>query len=318
LALTLALAVRAWSLPDDRDVRAEALSGSGAVAVATCLVFAFYIAWYPSYLVFNRTQAVLLAVGRACGVVLARSAGRLGQKLGGTVELGRHAFFPAAILLVLGFWYAALIRPHLEPFAIIANGTGLDGTRDFREESMRNLAHYVSWPMLVLALGGVIAALERARRHVASLPGAFVALALLVASILFLAYPQVSPDHPFAIRRFVPVVIPGVVFFACYAAVRILVRTFGRTEPFAGVAVALLLVPFLVGLPWEALRLAEGRGLSQQIAALARRLPHDVVVADQEVSALAPDLVLLHGRPVVPVNFADSARGALVRAWTAE
>jgi hypothetical protein len=317
-AMTLALAVRAWSLPHDREVQAEAASGSGAVVLATCLVFAFYIAWYPSYLDFNRTQAALLAVGLASGVVLARSAGPLGRRLGGTAGLARQAFLLAAIVLVAGFSYGALIRPHLEPFAIIANGTGLDGTRDFREESIHNLAAYVSWPLLVLALGGGVAAMDAFRRHRVRLAGAFVTFGLLVASVLFLAYPQVSPDHPFAIRRFVPVVIPGIAFFACYAVVRILARARGRMAPFAGAAVALLVVPFLVGLPWDALRLAEGRGLSQQIAALAKRLPPDVVVADQEVSALAPDLVLHHERPVVPVNFADSTRAALALAWAAE
>lgn len=315
IALILAFAVCDWARGIGQRPRDQARDAAAVIALATAVVFGFYALWYRPYLEFNHTQALVALAGLALAVLLASFGHLVGRPMFATPRTRRHVVGGATALLVLAFCYAALVRPYVEPYAIIGGETGLAGTRDFREESLRNLAAYVSWPGLVLALGGLVAALDVLRKRSVTVHGTFVTICFLVTATLFVANPQISPDHPFAIRRFVPIVIPCVVMFACYAVVRLLGLVPGQRAFPAAPVVAILFAPFLLLQPWKIPLLPEASGLSRQIASLANSLPSGIIVADHDLASFTPDFSLIHGRPVIPLSFVHHERSALVRAW---
>jgi hypothetical protein len=100
----------------------------------------------------------------------------------------------------------------------LAAGAPVDGSRTYDEHSVSWLAWYFGWPLVLLgALGVALLVLAGARRRdpwIASL------LAVLAASsVLYLNRPLITPDQIWAVRRFLPVVIPlGLVAAAAVAA----------------------------------------------------------------------------------------------------
>src|SRR5207245_9944347 len=80
------------------------------------------------------------------------------------------------------------------------------------------------WPTLMLALAGSIFTAIRMLRGRA--PAALLLLWAIVVptAIVMLANPRVSPDHFWAIRRFVPVVLPGTIILAGVALQALPVR----------------------------------------------------------------------------------------------
>ncbi len=115
-------------------------------------------------------------------------------------------------------------------------GLAVDGTRSYDELSLHWLAWSVGWLIVAAAVAGAalltVIVLRSAVARQAGEPGAFPpgagsdrsismwvpSLVLLVGSTaLTLWRPGISPDHPWADRRFVPVVLPGVILLAVWA-----------------------------------------------------------------------------------------------------
>jgi hypothetical protein len=133
----------------------------------------------------------------------------------------------------------------------------VDGGRTYAEHSVAWLAWWVGVPALVLALGAAAWLAARAGstwRAGAPPPpwlGPFVVA--LGSTALTLYRPGITPDHPWADRRLVPVVLPATVLLAT-AAVAGLTRAVGSSRAgsrwggraglaVAGCGVALLVVP---------------------------------------------------------------------------
>lgn len=92
-------------------------------------------------------------------------------------------------------------------------GTEVDGTRRYGELSMRWLGWYLGPPTLAAGVVGLAALARRSR-----LPGGlhhvpFVAV-FLVGAGAYLWEPSIAPDHLWAMRRFVPLALPGLVVAA--------------------------------------------------------------------------------------------------------
>ncbi|MCU1656606.1 MAG: Dolichyl-phosphate-mannose-protein mannosyltransferase [Pseudonocardiales bacterium] len=86
-------------------------------------------------------------------------------------------------------------------------GATVDGTRTYEEQSVHWLALYVGWPTVVLAVAGYIVLVgDVVRRRAYSLVGV-LAMGFSL-SALYLWNCQVAPDQPWAMRRYVPVVLP--------------------------------------------------------------------------------------------------------------
>ncbi|MCC5023804.1 MAG: hypothetical protein J6386_13930 [Candidatus Synoicihabitans palmerolidicus] len=119
----------------------------------------------------------------------------------------------ALILLALFGWW---IRPHLEPFAEFVPSMGQQG-RDFRENTLRDLAAYLSPPGMVLMLVGVCLALRRVMQ-VRDVSWAPLLAMWFGCTLLYLYNPYISVDHIWKMRRFVPVIIPGMVVLLALGA----------------------------------------------------------------------------------------------------
>jgi hypothetical protein len=87
------------------------------------------------------------------------------------------------------------------------NGIAVDCTRTYNEQTLHWHALYFGWPTIVLAFAGYAVLVEQfVRRRNYALVGA-LAVGLSM-SVLYLYNSEVAPDQPWAMRRYVPVVIP--------------------------------------------------------------------------------------------------------------
>jgi len=185
--------------------------------------------------------------------------GLLVLMVGGTVAavvlVSRHDWVPSArlgwiaatVTVIGGILFA--IRPQLHidhgsaPHSSVAGfvadlqqqlGLPVDGTRTYAEESLHWLAWWLGWPAIALGIVGAAVLVRRvlAGRDPAWIPVLVVGLGTIA---LTLWRPGITPDHPWADRRFVPVVLPVMVLFATFA-----VATVAR-QPSLGRRVAPLL-----------------------------------------------------------------------------
>jgi len=92
----------------------------------------------------------------------------------------------------------------------------VDATRSYYEQATRWLSWYFGWGTLALALIGAcwLAYEQIAGRRRLWAPAFLVFFGTTTAVLLL---PSITPDHPWADRRFVPVVLPGLVLFAIMA-----------------------------------------------------------------------------------------------------
>ena len=265
---------------------------------ATLLV---YLIWFPGYLrSVLEESATIVAASVALTVLIALLAPTTMTALRRVFGAQSSRAVAIAAIIVL-FAYAAAIRPTLQPFSIIRQASGLDGQRDFREESLLNLATYVSWPILVFALGGVCYAIQR---NWAASRGMLRPLVLVIGigpALLYLWAPQVSPDHPWAFRRFVPTIVPYVVLFAALF-VHALTRRLCRFGSMAG-AVALVAPYTLVAAeyPPQQMLMRENQGVTGQLTSIAKELPDGLVVNIGGDEDIASALFLAYGKPVAIV-----------------
>jgi hypothetical protein len=151
----------------------------------------------------------------------------------------------------------------------------------------------------VLAMAGFVVAAYRLDAARTLLLGAVLAF-----GVLYIALPNVAPDLPWATRRFVPIVFPGLGLLAGYAIVEV-GRVLGRgwTER-AGVAcaVALAISAFVwsVYVAWPVYGVRELAGAVGEIERLEEAVPDSqVVYVEVPGDDYAATLDYLHGRPVL-------------------
>lgn len=96
-------------------------------------------------------------------------------------------------------------------------GLELDPTRTYAESTVNWLSYYVTWPVLaVAAVGFALMAFRAARGQAALWP---VLGAIAAPTLLYLVRPAIVPDQIWAIRRFEPVTLPGIVIAAAVGGV---------------------------------------------------------------------------------------------------
>ena len=170
-----------------------------------------------------------------------------------------------------------------------AQGLPVDGTRLYTEYTVDWQAMYFGWPTVILAVLGYVLLLNQLiRRSDYRLLG-FLVMALSL-SALYLWTPQITPDQVWAMRRYVPVVVPGLII-AAMAALRAAwtwwtTSIAGRVVVRAGVivaCVAVLVLPWLVTRPVSDLR--EEAPQAAAVHALCAAVPPDgaVLVVDESL-----------------------------------
>jgi hypothetical protein len=173
-------------------------------------------------------------------------------------------------------------------------GLPVDGGRTYAEHSLDWVSWYLGW-IAVAAAGIALAVLtaravawwrsadgDDARREVP--PWLGPAIAGLGSTLLTLWRPGITPDHPWADRRLVPVVLPLVVLAAVAAAAwatrQVAARRPGLAAPaVAALAVAALVAPAWLGTAAVAAKGTEGGELIAVHTVCGRFDDGDVVIA---------------------------------------
>jgi hypothetical protein len=251
--------------------------GAGlAVGAGAGLVEGFVLSRpYLDYLSDSLVPALLLAVvvvaatGVLVGALRSRVTGPRLRRSGAAISRGRLPDLAAVVVVAVlaGF----VIRPFvqtvrrqprtpddevnvrfIEEIQRINQLVEIDGLRQYSELSLHWVIWYLGIPA-VLAAGVAAAAL--ARRLLRRRDGEWVLPYLMIAwtTVTILWRPGITPDHPWASRRLISIVLPGLLLLALWALAQLVRRV--RRRPRGGRALTgacavagavLLLVPITI------------------------------------------------------------------------
>lgn len=220
-------------------------------------------------------------------------------------------FLKAAMAACVGLaLFAYIARPGLEPLATIDAPTHpLHGTRSHIEDAMGNLGEYLGGPVVWMAVVGWVGAMALAIRRRPGLVPILVVAGGFAA--LYFWNQSIFPDHFWAIRRFVPVIIPAAVVLAAvcgWFVARHLPRGL-RPLVFGVVAIALALQTWRAGTPLYLV--AERAGSIPTIQQFAEALPEGRtylgLFTGPGAMSLATPLFLMSGVQVIPLDVTTEA-----------
>jgi hypothetical protein len=218
----------------------------------------------------------------------------------GVYGRGKGLWIVAAIALTAAFAVGMWVRPHLQPFQMDAKSAA----RTYNEETLVRVGWYLSASGMVLGLAGVLLLLRRwlVERSAQWSPFLFI---LLPFAGLYFWRQSIYPDHPWAMRRFLPVIVPGICVGIAAATSwlweRRRLRPLARSAAVVAIAAvawheAVMIRPF-----WN---FREKGGVIDDLSAFAAQIPHESLILyshpGQEVIAATP-LALTWGRDVLPV-----------------
>jgi hypothetical protein len=150
-----------------------------------------------------------------------------------------------------------------------ANGLPEDGRRLYFEDSLHWVIWYVGLPTVLLATIAAALLVRRLLRDGAPFAWLLPLAVVGWTTVTTLLRPEITPDHPWAARRLVPIVVPGLILLATYALSRL---PAGRWATAAGVL--LLVVPPAVTSIGTAFTPVE-RGEAAAVAAMCARIPEN-------------------------------------------
>ncbi|MFG1703525.1 hypothetical protein ACFLIM_10055 [Nonomuraea sp. M3C6] len=199
-----------------------------------------------------------------------------------------------------------------------ANGLPIDGTRLYFEDSLHWVTWYVGVPVVVLATIAAALLVRRLLRNGTPFEWLLPLAVVGWTTVTTLVRPEITPDHPWAARRLVPIVIPGLILLAAYALARLRDRLDGRVRRWGmAVAVLLVLVPPAVTSIGTAFTPVE-RGEAAAVEAMCSRIPANasVLIVERVTGDRFTQVVRgMCGRPAAQVarENADTAPEAEVR-----
>ncbi|HXQ56201.1 MAG TPA: hypothetical protein VOA19_10425, partial [Actinomycetes bacterium] len=279
-----------------RRVAGQVAALVGGVAVPTAVAVANLVNLSPKYL-HDLGGEVLLSVAAiaavaAVGVVGVVLAWR--TRLLHRVAAATGRWLPAAgaaAVLVLGavgasrpLWYVGRIRnpepgqPAYIEFLQRAGGQAVNGMRSYAEQTIAWLSWY--WGPVTVALGvlGVAAGVYRLLRRGELRLVAPLAV-FLPAALLYLTLPA-TPDQVNAIRRFLPVVVPGMLLAA--AVVLGLLARRSRALLAVAAVLAVAMVAFPASVSARVFTVREGVPQLSEVQNLCADLPADAALLTTE------------------------------------
>jgi 4-amino-4-deoxy-L-arabinose transferase-like glycosyltransferase len=241
---------------------------------------------YVQIVVFTRLKplAALGAAAIALTVFVAFAARRRRSALGLQIQRLPWGWIAALLVIALAL-YAYLVRPHLGQVLSYAYWYGGGQLPDVDRENLVRLGWYLSPLGVALGvLGTAWMLVKEANRRTAFLLGAG-----LFFSLLYLWRIQANPHQIYAMRRYVPVVLPFFVIAATYVLYRLsaLRRHWAR-----GLSLGLTLL-WLFGIVWSS------RGFVSQVD-----LRNAIAQMDRLNALFEPRSVLLFG-DAAPVGMGD-------------
>jgi hypothetical protein len=196
-------------------------------------------------------------------------------------------------------------------------GYSFDVSRAYRQDTLVNLGRYVSPPVVVAAIAGwllCVWALARQRQNPHLMP---LLVVFVGCAAVYLWDPKVYADHYWAIRRFLPVVIPGFVLCAA-VAVHTGTRRLGPAWARAVEGLALVFLGlFTVQAGQLIFTFAQDNGFFVQLEDLARKLPADQVIVTHGYKTWVTPLYVAFDRKVVPVDLNTELGQKVKEQWLA-
>jgi hypothetical protein len=233
----------------------------------------------------TKAGVAIVVLGAAAVVLAWRTT--LPQRVAASTGRWLPAAGAATVLLLAAvagsrpLWYVGHVRDapesytHYITFLQKANRLPLDGTRSYAEQTLAWFSWY--WGPVTLALGvlGVAFAahwlLRRGDLRLVAPLGMF-----LVAALLYVTVPSIVPDQVWAMRRYLPVVIPGLLLAAA-AVLSLLARRWRAGTVLAGLlAGAMIAVPVYVSAPLFTVR--DGFPQLVEVENLCANLPADAAL----------------------------------------
>ena len=297
--LAVPVAVSVWCATAELPERRRRVRQSAALVagVAIPLPLAIYdlAALSPAYWVQRIPETRLLglaAIGLAVvGAVVVALAWRTrlpavfhARWTGIAWLAGGVVFVGFAVLASRPLWYVSReASPDMvSNLVAMQDGLGLpvDPLRTYDELSVSWISWYFGWPTVILGVVGLALLVHTTvRRRDPSL--VLPLTAVLMLATLYLTRVLIYPDHIWAMRRLLPVVLPGVLIGAAWALARIWGSAPARwsrgRQIVAGVLVAVALaIPAVVSLPLSIV--VEYGGQRAEVAAVCDVLPPDAAV----------------------------------------
>ncbi|MDP9474212.1 MAG: hypothetical protein M3R38_00650 [Actinomycetota bacterium] len=231
----------------------------------------------------------------------ARRWGRVGIE-GLLWTRGRSFALLAALAVSGAAVWAYFVMP--EPWSGLPEywGGGEDPMAEFHaydRQVVVRMVWFITPAVALLGMAGFLITSYRLDRARALFLGAVLAF-----GVLYVALPNVAPDLPWATRRFVPVVFPGVSLLAGYAVAEA-GRAIGRAwDARAGAALATALATVALGwtvyVAWPVYGARELAGAMEGIDGLEEALPPSrVIYFETPADDYAATLDYLYGRPVL-------------------
>jgi hypothetical protein len=285
------------------------------------LAFAYFWVFSAPYLA---ERPYLGKLGAAVGI----SVLVLGVALSGAARFARPLITSKAALIAIGVAlfaaaaYAYWIRPLPEgppQMSYRWPGYYLNVNHDYSRDTFRDLAQYLSPPVTWAAVAGWFTTLWMLLRRGGT---RYLVVALVVIAASSVVYMQTtfnSADHVWAVRRFIPVVIPGFILSAALGISWLL----AQLQRSWALAVAALVATFLCGFTvWSDRQIAvfaDNAGYYAQIKRLADQLPPDELILARGYTEFLTPLYIALDRRIVPLNLdaGSKARDALY-AWVAK
>lgn len=199
-------------------------------------------------------------------------------------------------LLVLVAWF---VRPRYFPakgdtysLEVLqqAAGVPIDATRTYAELSIHWLTMYLGAGAVAVAFVG-LALLVVHQVQTPDLRIWTVLLLILLVSTVYLWRPSINPDHIWASRRFLPIILPGLAFGVGYC-VHLAVRSNRSLVQWLGVGIAVLSLAVVLGRVPVTIGLHEFEGAVADFQELCDAVQSDaVVVVDPRPQGVVPRLV---------------------------
>jgi hypothetical protein len=227
-------------------------------------------------------------------------------------------------LVAVATAYAYFIRPILPPFDVInAPGKPFDGQRSYVEDALANAGRYLTPGVIwVGVLGWSIAlfGLTRGKRWAAH--AAPILMVVIGITAVYTWNQSVFPTHFWAIRRFVPEIIPGLVLFSGIGVMWFLGRLSikGRRLTVALVVPMLALWTVYIGAPMYVTPEREGSfaGLTQFAQSVPSQPSLYALDGDYESLHYWMPLLLGFDQPIIPLDSNnDVARAEAIRRLSA-
>lgn len=205
---------------DESPAKARRTVAAFIAALVVGNLVAYLLAVNSSSAYFGRLDgkfATLLAAFSVAivGLVVIAVLHRKRPGIGRALAQRRWLFVSGVVVAAVICLWAYVLRPKPRS-ALPVTHPGVPLLGDLRaavnawhySRSLHWFSAYLGVLALVLAFAGFVVLADRARRG-ARAAAAVVLLAVPVA-VVYLARPSITPDQPWAMRRFLPVVIPGV------------------------------------------------------------------------------------------------------------